>query len=51
MALWGYDCVFCGWNKFHPYNIKRAYGSISLTDEIATKKSRRDGSSCSCVQL
>ena len=26
-ALIGLWCVSCGWNKFHPYNIKRAYGS------------------------
>ena len=32
--LMGYDLIICGWNKFHPYNMIRAYGSWTSKNEI-----------------
>ena len=39
----GYDLIICEWNKFHPYNMNRAYGSSIQMNEIPADQSRRDG--------
>ncbi|HEY3371166.1 MAG TPA: RHS repeat-associated core domain-containing protein, partial [Prolixibacteraceae bacterium] len=45
-ALDGFAIVFRGWNKFHPYNMIRAYGSCTsmsdILNEISMDQSYRD---------